>query len=301
MGKLHSIVGLVVCSLAAAWAAPLLADPVAAQRLTTVISVAGVFGPEGTIYFASNRNGNDPSRLGIWSMRLDGTGPRELISGPGSNDQVAVSPDGKRVAFVSDRTGNLEIWVADIDGGSLRQVTDDPGENIHPNWSPDGRRLLFNSTRDADPSSGAERYEIYEADLTSGALRKVTDLGGVNTYASWSPDGRKIVFRGLVDGAGDIFVVDADGSRLTNLTRHSAMDGWPTWSPDGRQIAFASNRDGAPEIFEIYLMDSDGSNQRRLSGLGGRSTSPAFSRDGRNLLFTRSGGGWADLHVISLQ
>ena len=84
----------------------------------------------------------------------------------------------------------------------------------------------------------------------------------------------------------------------TNLTRNAASDGWPVWSPDGSLIAFASNRGGNENVFEIFVMRANGSDVRQLTALGFRSTAPEFSRDGRAILFTRAGGGFADLYLV---
>ena len=270
-----------------------------AKRLTTVVSVDGVFSPDGSrIYFASNRAGNNPEFLDIWAMNSDGSDVRRLTQDPANDEMPAVSPDGSRIAFRSDRTGNAEIFVMNSDGSDPRQLTHDAGYDIHPSWTPDGSEIVFNSTRDSKNKEEPEVFEIYAVRPDGSGLRRITTDGAVSTFASVSPDGKRLVYRKIVAGNSEIFVANRDGTGQVNLTRHEAFDGWPAWSPDGKQIVFASNRAGAPEVYEIYLMNSDGSNVRPLSDFRVRSTAPVFSPDGKSIVFTRSGKGFAEMFTV---
>lgn len=123
-------------------------------------------------------------------------------------------------------------------------------------------------------------------------VRQLTRGPEVDTYGSWSPDGRRIVTRRVVDGNSEVFVLDADGSNPRNLSNDpAAYDGWPCWSPDGRRIAFAG---GGPDHGNryLYLIDPDGTRRTQLTfppapGAFRYDTHPAFSPDGRWIAFTR--------------
>jgi len=80
-------------------------------------------------------------------MNADGTGTTKLTDGDGLDAHPAWSPDGKRIAFVSHRTGNNDIWLTNADGTGLRNLTAHPSQDTSPAWSPDGRRIAFVSTR----------------------------------------------------------------------------------------------------------------------------------------------------------
>jgi TolB protein len=124
--------------------------------------------------------------------------------------------------------------------------------------------------------------EIYSVNIE---INNVVTLisGGINTYPSWSPDGKKIVFRKIIDGNNsEIFMANSNGSNPHNLTKNPSFDGWPSWSPDGTQIAFASNRSGN---YKIYLMNADGNNVRLLADTEGRTTEPALVAQWKDGLF----------------
>jgi TolB protein len=154
---------------------------------------------------------------------------------------------------------------------------------IHPAWSHDGRRLLYCTNDDLRPPK-KNASEIYSVDL---ATRRTTLLisGGVNTYPSLSPDGRRIAFRRMVgETNSEVFVANADGTDARNLTNNEAFDGWPEWSPDGTRLVFASNRGGTS--YRIYVMDSDGSRVQLVANTVGRATAPHWSPDGSRIYFT---------------
>lgn len=121
-------------------------------------------------------------------------------------------------------------------------------------------------------------------------VRRVTSGPDVDTYGSWSPDGRRIVTRRVVDGNNEVFVMDRDGKNAMNLTNSPTYDGWPVWSPDGKRIAYA----GGPADGDhyIYLVNSDGTGRVQLTQRSPTlpfcyDTQPSFSPDGRWLAFTR--------------
>ena len=158
------------------------------------------------------------------------------------------SPDGRRIAFDSDRDGNWEVYVMNADGSGVTRLTGNDAVDGSPSWSPDGRRIAFDSKRDGN-------REIYVMNADGSSVTRLTHNPADDGYPSWSPDGRRIAFDSKRDGNREIYVMNADGSGVTRLTYNGANDLFPDWSPDGRRIAFHSNRDGR---MDIYVMNSAG-------------------------------------------
>jgi Tol biopolymer transport system component len=224
----------------------------------------------------------------IYLVNVDGSGLRRLVraisplvrmpGGPtwGFSANPAWSPDGRRIAFVSNRDGSDDIFVVNVDGTGLRNMTRSRGNDHDPVWSPDGRVIAFTGHR-ARPSEleravcrgHCDREEIYAVNADGSGLRRLTRNWKADRGAVWSPDGRKILY----ERRSQVFVMNADGSGQRNLTRSVtrpfASDEGAAWSPDGRKILFVSNR-GDGNWFEVYVMNADGSNKRQLTQLKGR-------------------------------
>lgn len=224
------------------------------------------------------------------------------------------SPGGSRIAFVSNRDekteladleGNTEIYIMNSDGSDQVNISNSPARELHPNWSPDGSRIIFNTTRDDTLRNALDHpfasFEIYSMNVDGSDWRRITNNSLTDTYASWSPDGSKILFRRKIDNNqnSEIFVMNSDGSVPVNVTNHPAFDGWPTWSPDGSKIAFASNRTGT---FNIYVMNSDGSNLTKLtdSESPDEDARPNWSKDGSKILFNRMRYGTMDIYMMKV-
>ena len=239
---------------------------------------------DGVIVFQSNR-------LGGWKLfvaRPDGSELRQLTSGPGEDVTPIWSPDGTQVVFASDRGGNEDVWIVRADGTGLRNLTNHPASDSHPGWSPDGRLMVFCSTR-----GDGENDDIYIINVDGSGLQRLTDNGiDWDTFPSFSPDGRTILFRRLLWartsegtlGNSEVMVMNTDGTSAVNLTRHPWFDGWPNWSPDGRRIAFSSNRSDA---YQIYVMNADGSALTRVVDSPYTDVRPQWLPDGRGLIFNR--------------
>ena len=148
----------------------------------------------------------------------------------------AWSPDGRRIAFESERDGNDEIYVMNADGSGVARLTVNDAIDGSPAWSPDGQRIAFDSLRD-------DNFEVYLMNADGSGVTRLTNNDARDWHPVWSPDGRRIAFESNRDGNAEIYLMNPDGSGVVRLTYNGAAD-WvsPAWSPDGRRIAFVSYR-----------------------------------------------------------
>ena len=256
---------------------------------------------QAQIAFVSNRDGHVHPRLGwptyeIYVMDADGGNQQNLTNDPNFDSSPSWSPDGKRIAFMSDRDGhfdmpgrlpNYEIYVMDADGGNQQNLTNDPNSDVSPSWSPDGKRIVFASDREGN-------HEIYVMDADGNNQQRLTDNDFYDSAPSWSSDGERIAFVSERDGhfigefglSSEIYVMDADGKNTRRLTNNRKIDWSPSWSPDGKWIAFSADRKGDDVNYEIYVMDADGENTRRLTNNRVDDASPSWSSDGKRIVFS---------------
>jgi Tol biopolymer transport system component len=221
------------------------------------------------VFSMTSVNGRSSS---LYLVGADGTGLVQLTRGRHFDDNPSWSPDGSRIAFASDRSGNWDIWIENLKTGALSRLTMSSATDWEPAWSPDGREIAFASNR-------AGNFDIWLEDLATGHLRRVTADPHADEYPSFAPDESRIAFASTRTGSWDIYTVSTKGSRLHRITWSTAVDLFPAWSPDGRQIAFESDRHG--DFFNIYVRSVRGLSLRRITDSntsGSDSIEPSWTR-----------------------
>jgi TolB protein len=162
-----------------------------------------------------------------------------LTDGPWDDITPAASPDGRLVAFASNRDGAWDLYTLDLQSGGVVRITHTAQYDAAPTFSPDGRWLAYETL--VDDGGGLEIY-VQPVDQSSPAQR-LTDDPAADTAPAWSPGGRQIAFVSNRSGDDEIWLADLDNvdGRFTNLSRdQDAVDASPAWSPDGSQVAWAS-------------------------------------------------------------
>jgi eukaryotic-like serine/threonine-protein kinase len=201
-----------------------------------------------------------------------------------------LSPDGRSVAFVSNRGGQWDIYVSLVSGGNLIQVTKDPNVEIAPHWSPDGARLLFARLNETGLT------DVWVVPAFGGTARQIVLNAATPT---WSRDGRSIAYRSRVDEA--LWIADANGAnprRVTQLEASTFRHSQPAFSHDGRSLAFV--RQLASQRSELAVVNLETGVIRDLTKDGALALSPRWSPDGRFVYFASSRGGTLSIWRIAV-
>lgn len=255
------------------------------------------------------------------------------------------SPDGSQLIFQSEREPDnpfFQIYVMNRLTGQTRRVSPGIGKTTCAWFHPSQEKVLFASTHedpDAEKKQRAEleerragtqrryewdfdeQYDLFEARLDGGELRKLTEAQGYDAEASWSPNGEFIAFasnrhayaatlsaeeneRFQRDPSAqmDIYIMRADGSAARRLTTTPGYDGGPFFSPDGKRLVWRRfSPDGARA--EVWTMRIDGTDQKQVTKLGAMSWAPYFHPSGDYLIFTtnRHGFGNFELYIVDAE
>ena len=184
----------------------------------------------------------------------------------GSNFLPVFSPDGARMAFMSNRDGNPEIYVMNVDGTAVRRITNHPAGDSSPTWSPTGSQIAFTSDRSGTP-------QIYIVGADGLNLRRLTN----ESYAdrpTWSPAPfNEIAFSARTGGGFDIKIYDLASGMTRQITFGEGTNESPAYAPNGKHLAFASTRAGRWQVFTI---GRDGRIVKQITRDGNNST-PAWS------------------------
>jgi Tol biopolymer transport system component len=232
---------------------------------------------------------------------LSASSIQQLTNDAASDVRPAWSPDGKRVAFQSNRAKLYQVYVMDADGANERRLSAGDADDRHPAWRPDGAMIAV------DSGSEAIR-EVWTIDVASGARTQVTRLGAIASFPSWSPDGALISFYAYRNGVLDLWSVGADGSNPRQLTNGLASEQnnqctfachAAPWSPDGSRLAYSAA--GYAQVWTMRA--SDGGDEVKVSpdGDSGRSHFPIYLPDGRLLYVTEHvtpGQAWTDVWAV---
>ena len=193
----------------------------------------------------------------IWQANTDGTGLKSLITDGKFNDHPAVSPDGKQIAFTSDRDDTWNIFTFDRITLQTRHLTRDLSFDSEPSWSPDGKHLVFVSKR-------AGNSDIFKMKADSGGIVNLTQSEAFERMPAWSPRGDLISFVRKVDGKSEIHVMNSDGNGQMRLDNSPFYNTSPTWSPQGDEIAFVNKPKQNAKVYRIYTINKDGQNKQLI-------------------------------------
>ena len=217
--------------------------------------------------------------LDIYVMDGDGRNRRRVTVNPAADRYPAWSPDGKKIAFESNRNNankdHMQIWVIDADGKNPIRLTDGLVD-ANPDWSPDGTKIVYDTVHvpeDHDLAPGG--ITVMEADGKNRRLVK----NSIGLHPTWSPDGKQIAFIAGKNPGDDaqIYVMDVDGRNRTQLTHDPVHKRLPSWSHDGTRIAYVGG-------FVIWVVDSDGENQRQITKVN-NDEHPTWSPDSESVAF----------------
>ena len=224
-------------------------------RRVTKAPIGSIFqlSPDGTRFVfqssfedVKNKAKDGTASSAIYVMKSDGTQQKRLTSVANNDGFPSWSPDGKQIAFCSNRHSNKDIFVMNADGSDVRRLTSNEANDSVPTWSPDGKQIAFTSSRESGTAYVVNADGTEESSL---AIR--------GRPVAWSPDGQSL----LIENDGQLVLTGADGRNPKELTQEGipALDG--EYSPDGKAVFYRSKVNGT---WTLMSVDTERSSQKRI-------------------------------------
>jgi len=241
------------------------------------------------MYITANRGVDGTDRFELKVADADGYNARTIMDSKQPILSPDWSPDGRKVAYVSFRTGRPAVYVQDLYTGHREQMTNFRGLNSAPAWSPDGKRLAMTLSKDGNP-------EIYVMELATRRLTRITNHFGIDTEPSWTADGRGLIFPSSRGGKPQIYQVELATKSVKRLTFKGDYNARGRLSQDGRYLVMVHRRNG---VFHIAVQDLKKGDLRVLTKTK-LDESPSIAPNGSMLIYATNVGGKGVLAAVSV-
>jgi len=217
----------------------------------------------------------DGYRSAIWMLDVGSGQSHQFTAGSHKDQSPQWSPDGSRLAFLSNRSGKNQIWVIDADGGEARQLTKLAAGAGEHRWSPDGEYIAFTS-----------KVKTGEEPAEEGKEPKDKDKSDVRVIDRIRYKANGVGFIG--DARSHLFVVAAAGGKPRQITFGECDDDGPAWSPDGKYLAFAANRTEDADyaiVRDVWTVSTVAGEPTQITRSFGPASNPLWHPDGQSILF----------------
>lgn len=246
------------------------------ENLKKITSVMDKFcwTPDGRLVYSLNTIGN----VDLWVMRPDGQEQKQLTLNSATNDAPTVTPDGRYIVFISNRSGAFQVWRTQMDGSDPVALTNGGGKNF-PAVSPDGKWVLYNTTDD---------WQLWRVSIEGGEPARLSDSYAL--FPSISPDGKMIACLGRNDSKAVLRILSfADGRPLKtfDLATPTFSSNRIQWTRDGKAVIYGTEHDGVTSIFRQSL---NGGEPAVVTKFEDELADFSYSPDGQSLAVAR--GGW---------
>lgn len=243
------------------------------QRRVTITRDANInpaWSPDGrAVAYTSYRRVSTGGQADIFESRIYQGLLENPTKGVGENHLVAYSPDGTKIAFMSNRDGNPEIYAANRDGSGLRRLTNHQAGDTSPTWSPSSAQIAFISDR-----TGTNQPQLYVMNADGSGLRRLSVPESYVDKPTWAPaPHNEIAYTARSGGGFDIRVYDLSTGQTRQVTFGEGSNESPSYSANGRHIAFMSSRFGR---YQIFTVGRDGRGLKQITREGTNQT-PAWS------------------------
>src|SRR5262245_2288088 len=256
--------------------------------------------PDGSelVFHARRKEDRDKgiATRNVWRTGPDGSDTRKLTRGTKDEYHASLSPDGKRLVFVSELNGSRDLWLADPDGQNPVALTDDPGTEDQPAWSPDGRRIAYA----AFPKEGGS-FDLWVVNVDGSGRRRLTTTPANEIFPAWHPNGEVIAYVTDTSGNFDLYEIDARDGRTTPLVVSPDHEARPEFSPDGTKLAFSRwPAHGRSSDATLWVANADGTAPIELTAAPAPATHPSWAPDGRRLAFQHRGDAGSESWTLAL-
>ncbi|MGB0388203.1 MAG: thioredoxin domain-containing protein [Ardenticatenaceae bacterium] len=269
--------------------------PQAAEPVAAAVENPNILSSEGQIERVAFMGPFGQSQaLQVYVMNPDGSGLKSLTEELGEGYFPSLSPDGKRVALVSNTSVDPDIFVVDVASNEATNLTNTPGFDNQPTWSPDGKQIAFITDRDGGDT------DIWVMDADGSNPRRLASNPGQESMGGWSADSSKIVFSTQNEVGEALWIMDVKSGETTQLTEsvQGRLDNSPSWSPDGKLIAFHSSESNGPPA--IYTIQPDGSQRQQVSQNNVPAVFPIWRPDSQTVIYTEVLGDKRNMKALKL-
>jgi Tol biopolymer transport system component len=206
----------------------------------------------------------------IYLANPDCSNKKSITDAVGNEWAPVWSPDGSRLGYVSDMTGEIQVYITDSTGHNTKQITNIPGGAVIRRWSPDGTKIVVHA-----PTN--DKWQLYVIEIHGNNTLQLTQTPRIPD-GPWSPDSKRLVLIGE-----DLILINADGTDPTQLTNDARQILGVSWSPDGTKLAFAAMF--TDSFSEIYTIDLESRTIKRLTTNEVQDEDPRWSPDGTRIAY----------------